>query len=83
MRQCTTYGRGSSPGTSSREVGSSGAGRDPKPFPPPMKLCKEMVEVMGGADGDAYRHFRTLACEVALARLSVDPSAFFYWEHLP
>mmetsp|Transcript_20231 Transcript_20231/g.60979 ORF Transcript_20231/g.60979 Transcript_20231/m.60979 type:complete len:864 (+) Transcript_20231:256-2847(+) len=38
-------------------------GRDPKPFPPPMKLCKEMVEVMGGADGDAYRAFRTLACE--------------------
>lgn len=35
-----------------------------------MKLCKEMVEVMGGADGDAYRHFRTLACEVALARLT-------------
>ena len=21
-------------------------GRDPKPFPPPMKLCKEMVEAM-------------------------------------
>lgn len=29
-----------------------------------MKLCKEMVEVMGGADGEAYRAFRTLACEV-------------------
>ena len=26
-------------------------GRDPKPFPPPMKLCKEMVEAMGGALG--------------------------------
>jgi len=25
-------------------------GRDPKPFPPPMKLCKEMLEAMGGAD---------------------------------
>lgn len=23
-------------------------GRDPKPFPPPMKLCREMVDVMGG-----------------------------------
>lgn len=22
-------------------------GRDPKPFPPPMKLCKEMVDAMG------------------------------------
>jgi phosphatidylinositol 3-kinase len=21
-------------------------GKDPKPFPPPMKLCKEMVEVL-------------------------------------
>uniref|UniRef100_A0A0D6QW47 phosphatidylinositol 3-kinase n=2 Tax=Araucaria cunninghamii TaxID=56994 RepID=A0A0D6QW47_ARACU len=25
-------------------------GHDPKPFPPPMKLCKEMVEAMGGAE---------------------------------
>lgn len=25
-------------------------GRDPKPFPPPMKLCREMVEAMGGQD---------------------------------
>ena len=28
--------------------------RDPKPFPPPMKLCKEMVEAMGGADSKPY-----------------------------
>ena len=28
--------------------------RDPKPFPPPMKLCKEMVEAMGGADSKLY-----------------------------
>ncbi|CAB5209963.1 unnamed protein product [Rhizophagus irregularis] len=26
-------------------------GRDPKPFPPPMKLCKEMVEAMGCLEG--------------------------------
>jgi phosphatidylinositol 3-kinase len=26
-------------------------GRDPKIFPPPMKLCKEMVEAMGGTVG--------------------------------
>lgn len=38
-------------------------GRDPKPFPPPMKLCKEMVELMGGDGGAAYRTFCTLACE--------------------
>ena len=29
-------------------------GRDPKPFPPPMKLCKEMVEAMGGAERYHY-----------------------------
>ncbi len=23
-------------------------GNDPKPFPPPMKLCREMIEGMGG-----------------------------------
>ena len=23
-------------------------GKDPKPYPPPIKLCKEMVEGMGG-----------------------------------
>ncbi|KAJ3348201.1 Phosphatidylinositol (PI) 3-kinase [Kappamyces sp. JEL0680] len=34
-------------------------GRDPKPFPPPMKLCKEMVEVMGGAQSSNYHQFRS------------------------
>eukprot|EP00003_Mantamonas_plastica_P029479 TRINITY_DN698_c1_g1_i1.p1 TRINITY_DN698_c1_g1~~TRINITY_DN698_c1_g1_i1.p1 ORF type:complete len:705 (+),score=236.36 TRINITY_DN698_c1_g1_i1:789-2903(+) len=38
-------------------------GRDPKPFPPPMKLCKEMVEAMGGADSKSYRDFKSLCCE--------------------
>ncbi|KAI8371734.1 kinase-like domain-containing protein [Radiomyces spectabilis] len=33
-------------------------GRDPKPFPPPMKLCKEMIEAMGGADSPQYDKFR-------------------------
>lgn len=33
-------------------------GRDPKPFPPPMKLCKEMVEAMGGAE----RFFSNFVC---------------------
>lgn len=27
-------------------------GRDPKPFPPPMKLCREMVEAMSGVAMD-------------------------------
>ena len=39
------------------------AGRDPKAFPPPMKICREMVDAMGGPDSEMYRNFRTLACE--------------------
>eukprot|EP00873_Tetraselmis_striata_P009874 jgi/Tetstr1/430138/TSEL_019971.t1 len=38
-------------------------GRDPKPFPPPMKLCREMVEAMGGAESEHYVKFRTYCCE--------------------
>ncbi|KAJ1800810.1 Phosphatidylinositol (PI) 3-kinase [Coemansia sp. RSA 2399] len=34
-------------------------GRDPKPFPPPMKLCKEMVEAMGGMDSLMYQRFKS------------------------
>ncbi|KAH6583343.1 hypothetical protein BASA61_007522 [Batrachochytrium salamandrivorans] len=34
-------------------------GRDPKPFPPPMKLCKEMVEAMGGAMSPNYQKFKS------------------------
>lgn len=33
-------------------------GRDPKPFPPPMKLCKEMIEGMGGANSQHYMNFQ-------------------------
>lgn len=33
-------------------------GRDPKPFPPPMKLCKEMIEAMGGANSPYYINFQ-------------------------
>ncbi|KAJ6243549.1 phosphatidylinositol 3-kinase catalytic subunit type 3 [Anaeramoeba flamelloides] len=35
-------------------------GHDPKPFPPPMKLCKEMVEAMGGMKSKNYLYFKTL-----------------------
>ncbi|RMZ56798.1 hypothetical protein APUTEX25_002887, partial [Auxenochlorella protothecoides] len=38
-------------------------GRDPKPFPPPMKLCREMVDALGGADSEHYRRFASHACE--------------------
>ncbi|XP_070542785.1 phosphatidylinositol 3-kinase catalytic subunit type 3-like [Ptychodera flava] len=33
-------------------------GRDPKPLPPPMKLSKEMIEGMGGANSEQYQDFR-------------------------
>ncbi|GAA95268.1 uncharacterized protein L969DRAFT_92472 [Mixia osmundae IAM 14324] len=35
-------------------------GRDPKPFPPAMKICKEMVDAMGGASSPHYLRFRNL-----------------------
>jgi phosphatidylinositol 3-kinase len=38
-------------------------GRDPKPLPPPMKLCKEMVEAMGGAASPHYNRFKAYCCE--------------------
>ena len=38
-------------------------GKDPKPFPPPMKLCKEMVEAMGGSNSESYRQFHSYCCE--------------------
>jgi len=37
-------------------------GRDPKPFPPPMKLCKEMVLAMGGSESNLYMDFRRFCC---------------------
>ncbi|KAI8479545.1 Phosphatidylinositol 3-kinase catalytic subunit type 3, partial [Branchiostoma belcheri] len=43
-------------------------GRDPKPLPPPMKLCKEMVEAMGGQSSDQYQEFRRL-CYTAFLHL--------------
>lgn len=33
-------------------------GRDPKPYPPPMKLCREMVEAMNGANSLPYQQFK-------------------------
>ncbi|KAJ3267160.1 Phosphatidylinositol (PI) 3-kinase [Chytriomyces hyalinus] len=43
-------------------------GRDPKPFPPPMKLSKEMVDVMGGGTSQSYQNFKTY-CFVAFNSL--------------
>ncbi|CAD6502058.1 BgTH12-02301 [Blumeria graminis f. sp. triticale] len=33
-------------------------GRDPKPFAPAMKLCKEMVDGMGGSNSTQYAQFK-------------------------
>eukprot|EP00158_Paraphelidium_tribonemae_P006475 Partr_v1_DN27836_c0_g1_i1_m23389 putative Phosphatidylinositol 3kinase len=35
-------------------------GRDPKPFPPPMKLIKEMVDAMGGISSAHFQKFKSL-----------------------
>lgn len=35
-------------------------GQDPKPFPPPMKLCREIVEAMGGLTGAPFSTFKSL-----------------------
>ena len=44
-------------------AGATRAGRDPKPWPPPFKLSREMVEAMGGAESEHYRAFCAHACE--------------------
>lgn len=35
-------------------------GRDPKPFPPAVKVCKEMVDAMGGMHSPHYARFKSL-----------------------
>lgn len=35
-------------------------GRDPKPFPPAVKVCKEMVDAMGGMHSPHYARFKNL-----------------------
>ncbi|KAG8929907.1 Phosphatidylinositol (PI) 3-kinase [Tulasnella sp. 418] len=43
-------------------------GRDPKPYPPEVKVCKEMVDGMGGANSTHYARFKNL-CFTAFAIL--------------
>jgi phosphatidylinositol 3-kinase len=43
-------------------------GRDPKPFPAPMKLCKEMIDVMGGTSSQHFNDFRSF-CFIAFNSL--------------
>lgn len=42
-------------------------GRDPKPFAPQMKLCKEMVEGMGGSNSSQYQAFKSYCFTAYLA----------------
>jgi phosphatidylinositol 3-kinase len=37
-------------------------GNDPKPFPPPMKINKEMVDTMGGPQSAQYSQFKAYCC---------------------
>jgi phosphatidylinositol 3-kinase len=34
-------------------------GKDPKPYPPPIKLRSEMVEAMGGRDSENFKKFKS------------------------
>ncbi|SNX81777.1 related to phosphatidylinositol 3-kinase [Melanopsichium pennsylvanicum] len=43
-------------------------GRDPKPFPPPVKVCKEMVDAMGGTASPHYGRFKAF-CYTAFTNL--------------
>ena len=43
-------------------------GRDPKPFPPPVKVCKEMVDAMGGTQSPHYARFKAF-CYTAFTNL--------------
>jgi phosphatidylinositol 3-kinase len=37
-------------------------GNDPKPFPPPMKINREMVEVLGGPQSTGFTEFKLYCC---------------------
>jgi len=37
-------------------------GKDPKPFPPPLKLRQEQVDAMGGTEHPRFAEFKTLCC---------------------
>ncbi|GMK59473.1 hypothetical protein CspeluHIS016_0800790 [Cutaneotrichosporon spelunceum] len=43
-------------------------GRDPKPYPPPVKVCKEMVDAMNGQSSAHYARFQSL-CYTAFVNL--------------
>ena len=38
-------------------------GRDPKPFPPPFRFTRAMVDAMGGEESEYYAKFKTTCCQ--------------------
>jgi phosphatidylinositol 3-kinase len=46
-------------------------GRDPKPFAPLKKICKEMVEGLGGTNSSQYAQFKQY-CFTAYSTLRKD-----------
>ena len=50
-------------------------GRDPKPYPPPMKLCREMVEAMGGRSSPLFLQFKSF-CFIAFNNLRKSSGLF-------
>lgn len=38
-------------------------GKDPKPYPPPFKLTREMVDGMGGPESPHYEQFKKYCCQ--------------------
>jgi phosphatidylinositol 3-kinase len=38
-------------------------GKDPKPFPPPVRLTREMIAGMGGPESANYQRFKSFCCQ--------------------
>ena len=38
-------------------------GRDPKPYPPPFRFTRAMVDAMGGEESEHYAKFKALCCQ--------------------
>lgn len=41
-------------------------GRDPKPYPPPIKIRKDMIEAMGGTESENFKTFKAKCLEAYL-----------------
>lgn len=59
-KKCNSWKRNSCPGHFFHVDFGYILGRDPKPYPPPVKVCKEMVDAMGGTASTHYARFQAL-----------------------